>query len=60
MRRRSTALAASTTMAHAWYGAHPPETGRLEADLRIITGEETTATFPVVSWLVIHPDGVVL
>jgi glyoxylase-like metal-dependent hydrolase (beta-lactamase superfamily II) len=38
----------------------PLEIGRLEASLSIITGEDTTATLPIPSWLVEHPDGLLL
>lgn len=38
----------------------PLEIGRLEAKLRIITGEDGTTTLPIPSWLIDHPDGLVL
>lgn len=38
----------------------PLEIGRLETDLSIITGEAGTTTFPIPSWLIEHPDGLVL
>ncbi len=38
----------------------PLEIGRLEASLSIITGADDTATLPIPSWLVEHPDGLLL
>lgn len=38
----------------------PLEIGRLEASLSIITGEDATATLPIPSWLVDHPNGLLL
>lgn len=38
----------------------PLEIGRIEAVLRIVTGEEGTTTLPIPSWLIEHPDGLVL
>lgn len=38
----------------------PLEIGRLEASLSIITGGDDTATLPIPSWLVEHPDGLLL
>ncbi len=38
----------------------PLEIGRLDTDLRIITGEERRAIFPIPSWLIEHPKGLVL
>ncbi len=38
----------------------PLEVGRLETAMRIITGDDTTATFPIPSWLIEHPQGLVL
>jgi len=38
----------------------PLEIGRLEASLSIITGDDNTATLPIPSWLVEHPDGLLL
>ena len=38
----------------------PLEIGRLEASLSIITGTDDTATLPIPSWLVEHPDGLLL
>lgn len=38
----------------------PLEIGRLTASLRIITGVDDTATLPIPSWLIDHPDGLVL
>ncbi len=38
----------------------PLEIGRLDSDLRIITGEEGTVTLPIISWLIEHERGLVL
>lgn len=38
----------------------PLEIGRIEAALRVITGDDGTVTLPIPSWLITHPDGLVL
>lgn len=38
----------------------PLEIGRIEAQLRIITGGDGTCVLPIASWLIDHPDGLVL
>lgn len=38
----------------------PLEIGRLTASLTIITGEDDIATLPIPSWLIEHPQGLVL
>ena len=38
----------------------PLEIGRLEASLSIITGSDDSATLPIPSWLIEHPNGLVL
>ena len=38
----------------------PLDVGKIEADLRVITGEEGTVTLPITSWLIDHPQGLVL
>lgn len=38
----------------------PLEIGRLDTDMRIITGEDGTRTFPIPAWLIEHPDGLAL
>lgn len=38
----------------------PLEIGRLDSDLSIITGEDDTVLFPILSWLIEHPDGLAL
>lgn len=38
----------------------PLEIGRLETNLSMITGVDETATLPIPSWLVEHPDGLLL
>ncbi len=38
----------------------PLNVGRIEAAARVITGEDGTVTLPICSWLIDHPDGLVL
>jgi glyoxylase-like metal-dependent hydrolase (beta-lactamase superfamily II) len=38
----------------------PLEVGRIDMALRIVTGEDGTADLPITSWLIDHPDGLVL
>ena len=38
----------------------PLEVGRIDAAARVVTGEDGTITLPIVSWLIEHPDGLVL
>lgn len=38
----------------------PLEIGRIDAQLRIITGGEGTCVLPIASWLIEHPDGLAL
>ncbi len=38
----------------------PLRVGHLDSELRIITGDRGTIAFPIVSWLIEHPDGLVL
>ncbi|MEL6982390.1 MAG: N-acyl homoserine lactonase family protein [Actinomycetota bacterium] len=38
----------------------PLGVGRIDMALRVVTGEEGTANLPITSWLIDHPDGLVL
>jgi len=38
----------------------PLGVGRIDMALRVVTGEEGTADLPITSWLIDHPDGLVL
>ncbi len=38
----------------------PLELGRIEAELRVITGQQGSVTFPIPGWLIEHPEGLVL
>ncbi len=38
----------------------PLDVGKIEAGLKVITGEPGTVTLPITSWLIEHPEGLVL
>lgn len=38
----------------------PLDVGKIEAQLRVITGEDGSVTLPITSWLIEHPKGLVL
>lgn len=38
----------------------PLDLGKIEAGLRVITGEEGTITLPIAGWMIEHPGGLVL
>lgn len=38
----------------------PLQVGKIDAAARVVTGDQGTITLPIVSWLIEHPDGLVL
>lgn len=38
----------------------PLDVGKIDATMSIVTGEDGSITLPIVSWLIDHPDGLVL